>query len=401
LVAALAAAGISEAFPVQVLTIPDVLVGRDVAAEAPTGSGKTLAFGLPMIELLGTARPQHPVGLVLAPTRELAKQIADALIGPAAALGRVVHGLYGGVPFEPQIAALERGVDIAVATPGRLLDLVGQGLVHLDEIGIVVVDEADRLADMGFLPDVRRLLALTPPGRQTLLFSATLDGDVEVLVAEEQRDPVHHRLERREEAAAGIGHIHHLLWVLADKDKPVLLAKLVRHAGPTVVFSRTRHGADRIAQRLARSHVTVAALHGGNSQLKRQAALEAFRDGEVQALVCTDVAARGIHVDGVACVVQYDLPADHRDYIHRAGRTGRAGAAGTVVSFVDPANRRHAESIIGLTGIDAELTEPELAQVESAVERAAVDEQLAALADIRRPGQLGAVTLPRLRRSPR
>jgi superfamily II DNA/RNA helicase len=383
---------------VQVLTIGDVLAGRDVAAEAPTGSGKTLAFGLPMIERLGAARPQHPTGLVLAPTRELAKQIADALTGPAAAVGRVVHGLYGGVPFEPQIAALDRGVDIAVATPGRLLDLIGQGLVHLDEIRIVVVDEADRLADMGFLPDVRRLLGATPLDRQTLLFSATLDGDVAVLIADEQRDPVHHRLERDEVEASSIGSIRHLLWVVPDKDRPPLLAKLVRHAGPSMVFSRTRHGADRIALRLGRAHLTVASLHGGNSQLKRQAALEAFRDGEVQALVCTDVAARGIHVDSVACVVQYDLPADHRDYIHRAGRTGRAGAAGTVVSFVSPANRRHAETLVALAGVDAELTEPDVAQVESAADRAALDEQLAALADIRRPGELGAVPLRRLRR---
>ncbi|MEX1104797.1 MAG: DEAD/DEAH box helicase [Ilumatobacteraceae bacterium] len=380
------------------LTIPDVLAGRDVAAEAPTGSGKTLAFGLPMIEMLGTARPQHPLGLVLAPTRELAKQIADALTGPAAAVGRVVHGLYGGVPFEPQITALARGVDIAVATPGRLLDLLGQGLVHLDEVRTVVVDEADRLADMGFLPDVRRLLALTPAGRQTLLFSATLDGDVDVLVTDEQRAPAHHRLARDEEQTASIGAIRHLVWVVPDKDKPTLLAKLVRHAGPSVVFSNTRHGVDRIALRLERAHVSVAALHGGNSQLKRQAALEAFRDGEVQVLVCTDVAARGIHVDRVACVVQYDLPADHREYIHRAGRTGRAGAAGTVVSFVAMANQRHAESIIDLAGVDAELTSPDVSQVESAEHRAEIDEQLAALAEIRRPGQVGGVTLPRLRR---
>lgn len=386
------------AFPIQALTIPDVLAGRDVAAEAPTGSGKTLAFGLPMIERLGTARPHRPIGLVLAPTRELAKQIADELVHPAAAVGRVVHGLHGGVPFEPQIAALERGVDIAVATPGRLLDLVGQGLVHLDEVAIVVVDEADRMADMGFLPDVRRLLALTPPSRQTLLFSATLDGDVEVLVADEQRDPVHHRVERDETESASIGTIRHLLWVVPDKDRPALLAKLVRRAGPSVVFCRTRHGADRVAVRLERAHVTVAVLHGGNSQLKRQAALEAFRDGRVQALVCTDVAARGIHVDGVACVVQYDLPADHRDYVHRAGRTGRAGAAGTVVSFVSPANQAHARSIIGLVGIEADLADPDVTEVESATDRAALDEQLAALAEIRRPGRLGAVPLPRLRR---
>ncbi len=388
LVDVLATLGVAEPFPVQELTIPDALAGRDVCGKAPTGSGKTLAFGIPIVERTLTAAPNAPGALVLAPTRELARQIGDELAPVAAARGLRVHVLQGGAPFVPQIAALRAGVDIAVATPGRLLDLVGQQLVSLGSVRIAVVDEADRMADLGFLPQVRELLDLVPADRQTMLFSATLDGDVDVLVQEYQRDPV-----MREIEPAELAPIRHLWWFVHDAARADLLVKLVKRSGATVVFSKTRHGADRIARRLSQAQVRTAVLHGGNSQLKREAALEQFKRGEVRALVATDVAARGIHVDDVACVVQYDLPVDPKDYVHRAGRTGRAGAAGIVVSFVSPLDEAHARHLIAETGVDAELGEPDLSQIEPAAVRAAIDAQLAELALERRPGAIGAVNV--------
>jgi superfamily II DNA/RNA helicase len=388
LIAVLADVGVIEAFPVQSLTMADALAGRDVCGKAPTGSGKTLAFGIPIIERTVRGAPNAPSALVLAPTRELARQIGDELAPVASARGLVVHVLQGGAPFEPQIAALQAGVDIAIATPGRLLDLVGQGLVSLGAVRIAVVDEADRMADLGFLPQVRELLDLVPDDRQTMLFSATLDGDVDVLVHEYQRDPVVHEVAQPE-----LAPIRHLWWFVHDAARPALLAKLVKRSGATVVFSKTRHGADRIAKRLSQAQVRTAVLHGGNSQLKRQAALDEFKRGDVQALVATDVAARGIHVDDVACVVQYDLPADPKDYVHRAGRTGRAGAVGTVVSFVSPFNEAHARHLIAEAGVDAELGEPDLSQIEPAAIREAIDDQLAELALLRRPGAIGSVDL--------
>ena len=361
LIEALAGVGIVEPFPIQALTVPDALAGRDVCGKAPTGSGKTLAFGLAIVERTVSAGSAAPTALVLAPTRELARQIGDELVPIATARGLRVHVLQGGAPFEPQIAALQAGVDIAVATPGRLLDLVGQGLVSLGSVRIAVVDEADRMADLGFLPQVRELLDLVPSDRQTMLFSATLDGDVDVLIGEYQRDPV-----VLDVAPDELGPIRHLWWFVHDAARPDLLARLVKRAGATVVFSRTRHGADRIAKRLSQAQVRTAVLHGGNSQLKREAALDAFKRGEVRALVATDVAARGIHVDDVACVVQYDLPVDPKDYVHRAGRTGRAGAVGTVVSFVSPFNEAHARRLIAEAGVDAELGDADLSLIEPA-----------------------------------
>ncbi len=393
LVDTLAATGVVEPFPVQVLTIPDALAGRDVCGKAPTGSGKTLAFGIPIIERTVTATAQAPGALILAPTRELARQIGDELVPLAAARGLTVHVLQGGAAFEPQIRALQAGVDIVVATPGRLLDLVGQGLVTLASVRIAVVDEADRMADLGFLPQLRQILDLTPTDRQTMLFSATLDGDVDVIVRDYQRDPVLHEVDPAE-----LAQIRHLWWLVHDAARPDLLAKLARRSGATIVFSNTRHGADRIARRLSQAQVRTAVLHGGNSQLKREAALDQFRRREVFALVATDVAARGIHVDDVACVVQYDLPDDHKDYLHRAGRTGRAGAVGTVVSFVSPFNQAHALRLIAEAGVDAELGEPDLAQIESAAVREAIEEQLVELASVRRPGSVGTVDIAITRR---
>ena len=284
MLAALTAGGIDTPFPVQVATIPDILAGRDVAAQAPTGSGKTLAFGLPLIQLLQHASPALPgtaSALVLAPTRELARQISDVLAPMAQPFGQSVHTFYGGVAIEPQVAACMQGLDIAVACPGRLLDLIERGHLSLGTVKLAVIDEADRMADMGFLPDVRRLLEMTAPDRQTMLFSATLDGDVEVLVGDHQRDPVRHLLHgpgRDDDAAdhmtlalaqAGMPAIRHHLWSVHDDERTELTAAIVNHCGPTMVFVRTRHGAERLAKRLTLMRIATAALHGGNSQIRR------------------------------------------------------------------------------------------------------------------------------------
>jgi superfamily II DNA/RNA helicase len=353
LVEVLASRGITEPFPIQAATLPDALAGRDVSGQAPTGSGKTLAFGLPVVSRVRKARPGRPRALVLAPTRELAAQIAAELSPLAAARGRTVHAFYGGTSFVPQRKALRRGVDIAVACPGRLADLVAQGAVALDNVEVVVVDEADRMADMGFLPEVRRLLDATDPARQTLLFSATLDGDVGVLVRHYQHDPVHHGIDSPE-----TGPIDHHLWLVGETERTERTAELVMASPSAIVFSRTRHGADRLAKRLVQAGVSVAPLHGGRSQVQRDRALGAFRQGRVRALVATDVAARGIHVDDVACVVQYDLPADAKDYVHRAGRTGRAGAEGMVVTLAAPAQRAAAEKLFAAVGANVTVSSP-------------------------------------------
>jgi superfamily II DNA/RNA helicase len=353
LVRILDARGITDAFPIQAATLPDALAGRDVAGRAPTGSGKTLAFGLPMVMRTPRARPYHPRALVLAPTRELAAQIATELAPLAAARRLRVHAFYGGVGFEPQRKALKRGVDIAIACPGRLADLVNQRSVNLGEVQFVVVDEADRLADMGFLPEVRRLLDATAAERQTLLFSATLDGDVDVLVRHYQTDPARHEVHPPD-----VGDVDHHIWLVNDTERTERCAELIAGAGPTIVFTRTRHGADRLAQRLGRAGVSAAAIHGGRSQGQRDNALEAFRAGKVRALVATDVAARGIHVDDVACVLQYDLPADAKDYLHRSGRTGRAGAVGMVVTLAPHKSRGLAVKMAAAAGVTAEVSSP-------------------------------------------
>jgi superfamily II DNA/RNA helicase len=353
LVAVLADRGITEPFPIQAATLPDALAGRDVTGRAPTGSGKTLAFGLPIVSRVRKARPGRPRALVLAPTRELAAQIATELAPLARARHRRVHAFYGGTSFVPQRNALHRGVDIAVACPGRLADLVAQGLVALDDVEVVVVDEADRMADMGFLPEVRRLLDATAPNRQTLLFSATLDGDVDVLIRHYQHDPA-----RREVAPPEAGPVDHHLWLVGEEERTERTTELLLASPSAMVFTRTRHGADRLAKRLAKAGVTVAPIHGGRSQAQRDRALDAFRSGRVRALIATDVAARGIHVDGVSCVVQYDLPADAKDYVHRAGRTGRAGAEGMVVTLVAPAQRAKAERMLSSAGVDLTVSRP-------------------------------------------
>ncbi len=331
LVAVLAHGGITEPFPVQALTIPDLLAGRDVCGSAPTGSGKTIAFGIPLVERVGRSKPKRPRALILAPTRELAAQIQRELAPLGNVRDRTVFTVYGGVGYEPQRRALRRGVDILVACPGRLEDLIAQRVVDLSLVEIVVIDEADRMADMGFLPAVRRILDGTAKERQTILFSATLDGDVGVITRSYQRDAVRHEVPGQESNALDA---EHRFETVQTGDRLSRAAEVIGAEGPTIVFCRTRHGADKIAKKLGAAGVPAAPIHGGLSQGQRDRALASFTRGSVHALVATDVAARGIHVDDVACVLHFDPPTDAKTYVHRSGRTARKGASGIVVSFV-------------------------------------------------------------------
>ncbi len=331
ILAVLSKRGYKTPFDIQIATIPDALAGRDICGRAATGSGKTLAFGIPLAVRVGKARPHFPRGLVLAPTRELAEQIQRELTPLAMACGRTVVSVYGGVGYEPQRRAFRKAVDILVACPGRLADLVEQGDVHLDEVEHVVIDEADRMADMGFLPEVKRLLDRTAKDRQTVMFSATLDNDVAVITRLYQRDPVHHQVGELE---PDIEAAQHHFWRVAKEDRQAVTESVVRKSGQTIVFSRTRHGADRIAKNLASAGIDAAAIHGRRTQGQRNRALDDFSRGKVQVLVATDVAARGIHVDGVHCVLHFDLPEDGKAYLHRSGRTARAGETGVVVTLV-------------------------------------------------------------------
>ena len=354
---ALAEKGILEPFPVQAATIPDALSGRDVCGKAPTGSGKTFAFGLPILAKVEKAQKGRPRALVLAPTRELAEQIKKELAPLARSVGRFVFAVYGGVGYGGQISAMRKGVDLLVACPGRLEDLIEQGIVDLSEADLVVLDEADRMADMGFMPAVMRLLDQTSPNRQTLLFSATLDGDIAKLSKRYQKNPVRH------EAASvdtdELDAVHHF-WLVQHHDRTQHTADLIDESGKSIVFTRTRRGADRLAKQLDKLGVRAVAMHGGRSQNQRQRALDAFASGKARALIATDVAARGIHVDDVAAVIHFDPAGDHKDYLHRSGRTARAGATGTVVTLVTHEQKRDVLKMQRAIDIDAPLATPDV-----------------------------------------
>ncbi len=347
----LAKDGITTPFPIQVATIPDALAGRDVLGRGQTGSGKTLAFGLPVLARLAgtTSAPRRPRAVVLVPTRELAMQVHDAIEPLAHVLGVRVKLVAGGLPYYKQIQALDRGVDVLVATPGRLTDLVDRGNCILDRVEVMVLDEADHMCDMGFLPAVSELLDHTPRGGQRLLFSATLDGDVDKLVRTYLDNPVTHSTS---DAQASVTTMSHHVWLVKPAHKAPVTAALAAREGRTVVFVRTKLGADRVAEQLREQGVRAAALHGGLGQGARNKTLSAFKDGHVPVLVATDVAARGIHVDDVSLVVQVDPPADHKDYLHRAGRTARAGGTGMVISLALPHQRRTVERLTALAGVD-------------------------------------------------
>jgi len=351
--------GITEPFDIQTATIPDALAGKDVLGRAPTGSGKTLAFGIPMLATIGSAKPRRPRGLILSPTRELAEQIRRELAPLAQVRGRHLLSIYGGVGFRDQINGLNNGADVLVACPGRLIDLLEQGELQLSDVDNVVIDEADRMADMGFLPQVREILDLTSPNRQTVLFSATLDKDVQVLIDNYQRNPVTHQVG---EAEPDLSMVTHRFIKTAAQAKLALAADLIDETGPTVVFCRTRHGVDRVARQLKQAGIKAGWIHGGRSQSQRDTALYAFTSSHVQCLVATDVAARGIHVDGVECVIHFDPPTDAKDYVHRSGRTARAGESGLVVSFINRDQERAAKKMmkdVGLPDVGLEET-PEL-----------------------------------------
>jgi superfamily II DNA/RNA helicase len=344
LVKALARRGINAPFAIQTRALPDGLAGRDLLGRAQTGAGKTLAFGLPMLDRLAgrRSRPGHPRGLVLVPTRELAMQVADELRPLADAVGLRVVAVFGGAPYGRQLAALQRGTDIVVATPGRLTDLIDRGACSLDAVAIAVLDEADHMADLGFLPAVIRLLDDVPADGQRLLFSATLDRGVDRLVRAYLNDPAVHAIAP---AASPVESMDHQVFLLEHADKIAVAAEIAARPGRTLVFVRTKHGADRLAKQLTKLGAEAAAIHGNLGQGARQRALAGFAAGHPRVLVATDVAARGIHVDDVDLVVHFDPPQDSKDYLHRSGRTARAGASGTVVSFVIPAERRGVERL--------------------------------------------------------
>jgi superfamily II DNA/RNA helicase len=333
LVAALDAQGIRAPFPVQALTIPDALAGRDVCGKAKTGSGKTLAFGLPLIERTTTSRKRRPHSLVLVPTRELANQIAEALAPLAAARGLWLTAIYGGVSMNRQINALRAGVDIVIATPGRMNDLLERDELSLEEVEFVVIDEADQMADMGFLPQVERILRNVEGKPQTLLFSATLDGAVGELVRRYQDRPVRHEVASTEVSVDTL--TQRFIGVTAE-EKVAVTAQICAGAGRALVFVRTTHGADRLVKYLEREGLRVDALHGRLSQNRRDRTLAAFADGSAPVLVATNVAARGLHVDGIDVVVHFDPPEDGKTYLHRSGRTARAGESGLVVTLALP-----------------------------------------------------------------
>ncbi|MGH3097383.1 MAG: DEAD/DEAH box helicase [Streptosporangiales bacterium] len=335
LVAELSRGGLTTPFPIQARTIRDALAGTDVLGRAQTGSGKTLAFGLPLLSRLAgrdtRARRGAPDALVLVPTRELAQQVADVLTPLGRDLAITVTSVYGGAPMGRQITALRRGAEVVVATPGRLVDLIEQGECRLDRVAITVLDEADHMADLGFLPVVTQLLDKTPADGQRLMFSATLDRGVGTLVRRFLTDPAVHAVA---DAMAPIESVDHRVFTLRPEHKVRVAAEIAAQPGRSLFFVRTKRGADRLAKQLRTLGVEAGAIHGNLSQNARARGLASFAAGRPRVLVATDVAARGIHVDDVDVVVHFDPPADHKDYLHRSGRTARAGATGTVVSLV-------------------------------------------------------------------
>jgi superfamily II DNA/RNA helicase len=358
LVAVLAERGLRDLFPIQAAALPDGLAGRDVLGRGRTGSGKTLTFGLATLVRVATAHGAirrrdlagRPRALVLVPTRELAVQVTEALTPYADVLGLRIATVVGGLSMGRQIDALQRGSHLVVATPGRLTDLIERGACQLGEVAVTVLDEADQMADMGFLPAVCALLDQVAPGGQRLLFSATLDGDVDELVRRYLHDPARHSVDPPVSVVETMSH--HVLH-LAPRDKREVTAQIAAREGRVIMFVRTKHGADHLTRHLSEVGIRAAALHGGKTQAVRNRTLERLRSGGLDALVATDVAARGIHVDDIDLVVNVDPPAEAKDYLHRSGRTARAGRSGTVVTLVLPAQRRGVSKMMATAGVTA------------------------------------------------
>ncbi|MGK5174082.1 DEAD/DEAH box helicase, partial [Geodermatophilus sp. CPCC 205761] len=357
LVEVLTASGITAPFPIQVATLPDTLAGRDVLGRGRTGSGKTLAFSLPLVARLAASttrrQPRRPRALVLVPTRELANQV-HAVVDPlATALGMRATVVFGGVGQNPQVQALAAGIDVLIACPGRLEDLIGQGHADLSAVEVTILDEADHMADLGFLPGVKRLMDRTPKTGQRLLFSATLDNGVDVLVKRYLSAPTTHSVDP---AVAPVSTMTHHVFRVDAADKAAVVKELASGLGRSVLFTRTKHQAKKLAKQLTAAGVPAVDLHGNLSQNARERNLEAFSSGETRVLCATDIAARGIHVDDVAIVVHVDPPAEHKAYLHRSGRTARAGAGGTVVTIATPDQAGEVRTLTRQAGIAPEVT---------------------------------------------
>ncbi|MYX14789.1 DEAD/DEAH box helicase [Streptomyces sp. SID8374] len=369
----LAQNGVTAPFPIQAATIPDALAGKDILGRGRTGSGKTLSFGLPLLATLsgGTTEKKKPRGIILTPTRELAMQVADALQPYGDVLGLKMKVVCGGTSMGNQIYALERGVDVLVATPGRLRDIINRGACSLENVQVAVLDEADQMSDLGFLPEVTELLDQIPGGGQRMLFSATMENEIGTLVKRYLSNPVTHEVDS---AQGNVTTMSHHVLVVKPKDKAPVTSAIAARKGRTIIFVRTQLGADRIAEQLIESGVKADALHGGMTQGARTRVLEDFKKGYVNALVATDVAARGIHVDGIDLVLNVDPAGDHKDYLHRSGRTARAGKSGVVVSLALPHQRRQIFRLMEDAGVDASrhivqgagVFEPEVAEITGA-----------------------------------
>ncbi|WP_106968044.1 DEAD/DEAH box helicase, partial [Streptomyces aurantiacus] len=348
----LARNGVHTPFPIQAATIPDALAGKDILGRGRTGSGKTLSFGLPLLATLagGHTDKKKPRGVILTPTRELAMQVADALQPYGDVLGLKMKVVCGGTSMGNQIYALERGVDILVATPGRLRDIINRGACSLENVQVAILDEADQMSDLGFLPEVTELLDQVPAGGQRMLFSATMENEISTLVKRYLNNPVTHEVDS---AQGNVTTMTHHILIVKPRDKAPVTAAIASRKGRTIIFVRTQLGADRIAEQLRDSGVKADALHGGMTQGARTRVLADFKEGYVNALVATDVAARGIHVDGIDLVLNVDPAGDHKDYLHRSGRTARAGRSGTVVSLSLPHQRRQIFRLMEDAGVDA------------------------------------------------
>ncbi|MHB1431097.1 MAG: DEAD/DEAH box helicase [Streptosporangiaceae bacterium] len=384
---ALAIAGITSPFPIQTAALPDALAGRDVLARGRTGSGKTLAFSIPLVTALagGHTMAGRPRGLVLVPTRELANQVYEVLLPLASAVGLSIVTIFGGVRQNRQVAALRDRADIVVACPGRLADLIEQGHCHLGDVEVSVLDEADHMSDLGFLPVVRRLLEATPADGQRMLFSATLDRDVDVLVRRFLTNPVRHEIDAA--AAPPAAMTHHVLTV-APGDRVGVLTALAGGRKQTLIFTRTKHSAQRLARQLAAARIPAAELHGNLAQGARERNLASFASGTARVLVATDIAARGIHVDGVGLVIHADPPAEHKAYLHRSGRTARAGASGVVITLQTAGQVGDVRALMRKANVV-----PQVAAVDprSALLRSIAGEPAEPVASVARPVTDGAV----------
>ncbi|OBJ54424.1 DEAD/DEAH box helicase, partial [Mycobacterium sp. 1423905.2] len=388
IVTSLTARGITHPFPIQAATLPDALAGRDVLGRGKTGSGKTLAFAIPLVSRLAgrSRRPLRPSGLVLAPTRELATQITATVQPLAAAHHMRVGTIFGGVPQSRQAAALKSGIDIVVACPGRLEDLMKQRLISLDDVAVTVIDEADHMADLGFLPGVTRILAATPASGQRLLFSATLDKGVDKLVTRFLRDEVLHSVDEANSPVSAM--THHVFHVASAEAKKELVHRLASGTGRRILFLRTKHQARKLAKQLTDAGVPSVDLHGNLSQPARDRNLARFAAGDARVLVATDIAARGVHVDDVELVVHIDPPMEHKSYLHRSGRTARAGNAGDVVTVVLPEQRAHARALLRSAGI-------RVTPQDVAADSAAVRQLVGEVAPHRAPALTTVVSPPR------